>query len=40
MSRSAWIHFTLAILIALAALFLIRVNNAGGLAPLAMVTAK
>jgi hypothetical protein len=29
-SRSAWIHFSLAIIIALAALFLIRVHNAGG----------
>jgi len=37
-SRSAWIHFSLAILIALAALFLIHVHNAGGIAPLAIVT--
>ena len=37
-SHSAWIHFSLAVLIALAALFLIHVHNAGGLAPLAIVT--
>jgi hypothetical protein len=30
MSRSAWIHFSLAIIIALAALFFIRLHNAGG----------
>jgi hypothetical protein len=39
-SRSAWIHFSLAILIALAALFLIHVHNAGGLTPLAIVTMR
>jgi hypothetical protein len=39
-SRSAWIHFSLAILIALGALFLIRVRNAGGLAPLVVVTMR
>ena len=34
-SRSAWIHISLAILIAVAALFLIRLHNAGGIsAPL------
>jgi len=30
MSRSAWIHISLAIIIAVAALFLIRLHNAGG----------
>ena len=30
MSRSAWIHISLAIIIAIAALFLIRLHNAGG----------
>jgi hypothetical protein len=30
MSRSAWIHISLAIVIALAALFFIRLHNAGG----------
>jgi hypothetical protein len=30
MSRSAWIHISLAIIIALAALFFIRLHNAGG----------
>jgi hypothetical protein len=30
-SRSAWIHISLAIIIAVAALFLIRLRNAGGL---------
>jgi hypothetical protein len=30
MSRSAWIHISLAIIIALAALFLVRVHVAGG----------
>jgi len=30
MSRSAWIHISLAIVIAIAAVFLIRVHNAGG----------
>jgi hypothetical protein len=30
MSRPAWIHISLAIVIALAALFLVRVHNAGG----------
>lgn len=29
-SRSAWIHISLAIVIAIAALFLIRLHNAGG----------
>ncbi len=29
-SRSAWIHISLAIIIAIAALFLIRMHNAGG----------
>jgi hypothetical protein len=29
-SRSAWIHITLAIVVAIAALFLIRMHNAGG----------
>ena len=29
-SRSAWIHISLAIIIALAALFFIRLHNAGG----------
>ena len=29
-SRSAWIHISLAIIIAIAALFLIRLHNAGG----------
>jgi hypothetical protein len=38
--RSAWIHVSLAILIAVAALFLIRLHNAGGIAPLAMVTIR
>ena len=35
-SRSAWIHFSLAILIAVAALFLIRLHNAGGIVPLSL----
>ncbi len=39
-SRSAWIHFSLAILIAIAAFFLIRVHNAGGIPPLAIVTIR
>ena len=39
-SRSAWIHASLAILIAVAALFLISLHNAGGLAPLSMVTIR
>lgn len=30
MSRSAWIHVSLALVIALAALFFIRLHNAGG----------
>jgi hypothetical protein len=30
MSRSAWIHISLAIIIAIAALFLVRLHNAGG----------
>jgi hypothetical protein len=30
MSRSAWIHASLALVIALAALFFIRLHNAGG----------
>jgi hypothetical protein len=29
-SRSAWIHISLSIVIAIAALFLIRIHNAGG----------
>ena len=29
-SRSAWVHISLAIVIAIAALFLIRMHNAGG----------
>jgi hypothetical protein len=29
-SRSAWIHISLSIVIAIAALFLIRMHNAGG----------
>jgi len=29
-SHSAWIHISLAIIIAIAALFLIRLHNAGG----------
>jgi hypothetical protein len=29
-SRSAWIHVSLATIIAIAALFLIRLHNAGG----------
>lgn len=29
-SRSAWVHISLAIIIAIAALFLIRLHNAGG----------
>jgi hypothetical protein len=40
LSRSAWIHVSLAILIALAALFVIRVHNAGGIVPLAIVTIR
>ncbi len=39
-SRSAWIHVSLAILIAVAALFLIRLHNAEGIAPLAIVTIR
>lgn len=39
-SRSAWIHISLAILIAVAALFLIRLHNAGGIPPLAVVTIR
>ena len=39
-SRSAWIHIVLAILIAIAALFLIRLHNAGGIPPLALVTIR
>jgi hypothetical protein len=39
-SRTAWIHFSFAILIALAALFLIRVHNAGGIVPLAIVAIR
>ena len=39
-SRSAWIHISLAIMIALAALFLIRVHNAGGIVPLSIVTTR
>ena len=39
--RSAWIHVSLAILIAMAALFLIRLHNAGGIAPPpSMVTVR
>ena len=37
---SAWTHISLAILIAVAALFLIRLHNAGGIPPLAMVTLR
>ncbi len=36
----AWIHISLAIMIALVALFLIRVHNAGGIAPLSIVTMR
>jgi hypothetical protein len=36
----AWIHISLAIMIALAALFLIRMHNAGGIVPLAIVTIR
>ena len=39
-SRSAWIHISLAIIIAIAALFLIRLHNAGGIAPLSIVTIR
>jgi hypothetical protein len=39
-SRSAWIHISLAILIAVAALFLTRLHNAGGIAPLSMITIR
>lgn len=39
-SRSAWIHFSLAILIAVAALFLIRLHNAGGIVPLFTFTIR
>lgn len=39
-SRSTWIHISLAILIAVAALFLIRMHNAGGIPPLAVVTIR
>ena len=39
-SHSAWIHISLAILIAVAALFLIRLHNAGGIAPLAVITVR
>jgi hypothetical protein len=39
-SRSAWIHASLAILIAVAALFLIRLHNADGIAPLSTVTIR
>lgn len=38
--RSAWIHISLALVIALAALFLIRLHNAGGIAPLSIVTIR
>jgi hypothetical protein len=30
LSRSAWIHISLSVIIAIAALFLIRMHNAGG----------
>jgi mono/diheme cytochrome c family protein len=40
MSRSAWTHTTFAVIIALVALFLIRLHNAGGATlPLGSVTA-
>ena len=39
-SRSAWIHVSVAIVIALAALFLIRLHNAQGIAPLAIVMIR
>ena len=38
--RSARVHVSLAILIAAAALFLIRLHNAGGIAALSMVTIR
>jgi hypothetical protein len=34
MSRSAWIHISLAIIITLVALFFIRLHNAGGVSSL------
>jgi hypothetical protein len=37
--HSAWIHISLAIL-TVAALFLIRLHNAGGIAPLSTVTTR
>jgi hypothetical protein len=39
-SRSAWIHVSLAILIALAALFFIHVHTAGRIAPHAIVPIR
>lgn len=39
-SRSAWIHFSLAIVIAIAAVFLVRVHRAGGIPPLAVVAIR
>jgi hypothetical protein len=38
--RSAWMHVSLAILIAIVALFLIRLHNAGGIVPLSVVTIR
>jgi hypothetical protein len=38
--HSAWIHISLAILIAVAALFLIRLHDAGGIPPLAVVMIR
>ena len=39
-SRSAWIHFSLAVVIAIVAVFLIHVHRAGGIPPLAVVTIR
>jgi hypothetical protein len=39
-SRSAWIHLSLAILVAIAALFFVHVHKAGGIAPLSIVTIR
>jgi hypothetical protein len=39
-SRAAWIHFSLAIVIAVAALFLLRLHDAGGIVPLSIVTIR
>ncbi|WP_291559220.1 hypothetical protein [Bradyrhizobium sp.] len=38
--HSAWIHISLAILIAVAALFLIRLHDASGIPPLAVVMIR